>query len=50
MPNLPHGGGGSSKPVIMFGTEGTTGTLTSPSNQLVSIFKTVNERAQINMN
>ena len=35
MPALPHGGG-SSKP-FMFGADGT-GTLTSPSNQLVSKF------------
>lgn len=35
MPALPHSGG-SSKP-FMFGTDGT-GTLTSPSNQLVSEF------------
>lgn len=33
MPALPHGG--TSKPLIMFGTDGA-GTLTSPSNQLVS--------------
>ncbi|KAJ0031458.1 hypothetical protein Pint_12735 [Pistacia integerrima] len=32
MPALPHNGG-SSKPLMMFGTDGT-GTLTSPSNQL----------------
>ena len=36
MPNLAHSGG-SSKPMIMFGTDGT-GTLTSPSNQLVCFF------------
>lgn len=33
MPAMPHSGG-SSKPLMMFGTDGT-GTLTSPSNQLV---------------
>lgn len=37
MPNLPHSGG-SSKSMMMFGTEGT-GTLTSPSNQLVGFLK-----------
>lgn len=36
MPALPHNGN-SSKPLMMFGTDGT-GTLTSPSNQLVSCF------------
>ncbi|KAL0726482.1 hypothetical protein Bca4012_022575 [Brassica carinata] len=41
MPNLPHGGG-SSKPVIMFGTEGT-GTLTSPSNQLADMDRFVED-------
>ena len=34
MPALPHSGS-SSKPLMMFSTDGT-GTLTSPSNQLVS--------------
>ncbi|KAF3531764.1 hypothetical protein DY000_02036789 [Brassica cretica] len=41
-PNLPHGGG-SSKPVIMFGTEGTAGTLTSPSNQLADMDRFVED-------
>jgi len=36
MPALPNSGS-SSKPLMMFGTDGT-GTLTSPSNQLVSGF------------
>lgn len=36
MPALPHSGG-SSKPLMMFGADGT-GTLTSPSNPLVSNF------------
>lgn len=36
MPTLPHSGG-SSKPLMMFGTD-ATGILTSPSNQLVSEF------------
>jgi len=35
MPALPHSGS-SSKQLIMFGADGT-GTLTSPSNQLVSV-------------
>lgn len=35
MPSLQHSGS-STKPLIMFGTDGT-GTLTSPSNQLVNI-------------
>lgn len=34
MPAVPHNGN-SSKPLVMFGTDGN-GTLTSPSNQLVS--------------
>ena len=33
MPNMPHNGS-SSKPMMMFGSD-NTGTLTSPSNQLV---------------
>lgn len=36
MPALPHSGS-TSKPLMMFGADGT-GTLTSPSNQLVSKF------------
>jgi len=36
MPALPHNSS-SSKPLMMFSTDGT-GTLTSPSNQLVSCF------------
>lgn len=39
MPTLPHSGS-SSKPLMMFGTDGT-GTLTSSSNQLVSGFFSV---------
>jgi len=38
MPALPHTSS-SSKPLMMFSTDGT-GTLTSPSNQLVSCFYT----------
>jgi WD40 repeat protein len=41
MPNLPHSGG-SSKSMMMFGTEGT-GTLTSPSNQLADMDRFVED-------
>ncbi|KAJ4899179.1 Transcriptional corepressor LEUNIG [Raphanus sativus] len=41
MPNLPHSGG-SSKPMIMFGSDGT-GTLTSPSNQLADMDRFVED-------
>ncbi|CAN8327009.1 unnamed protein product [Cochlearia groenlandica] len=41
MPNLPHSGG-SSKSMIMFGTDGT-GTLTSPSNQLADMDRFVED-------
>lgn len=37
MPTTMPNNGNSSKPLMMFGTDGT-GTLTSPSNQLVSCF------------
>ncbi|KAF2304550.1 hypothetical protein GH714_033264 [Hevea brasiliensis] len=33
MPSLPHSGS-SSKPLVIFGADGGTGTLTSPANQL----------------
>lgn len=38
MPNLPHSGG-SSKAMVLYGSDGTGTTLTSPSNQLVCFFK-----------
>uniref|UniRef100_M4F7J0 LisH domain-containing protein n=1 Tax=Brassica campestris TaxID=3711 RepID=M4F7J0_BRACM len=41
IPNLPHSGG-SSKPMIMFGTDGA-GTLTSPSNQLADMDRFVED-------
>ncbi|CAH8386974.1 unnamed protein product [Eruca vesicaria subsp. sativa] len=41
MPNLPHSGG-SSKPMIMYGSEGT-GTLTSPSNHLADMDRFVED-------
>ncbi|CAH2077198.1 unnamed protein product [Thlaspi arvense] len=41
MPNLPHSGG-SSKAMILYGTEGA-GTLTSPSNQLADIDRFVED-------
>ncbi|XP_058724833.1 transcriptional corepressor LEUNIG-like isoform X2 [Vicia villosa] len=41
MPSLPHNGS-SSKPLMMFGTDGT-GTLTSPSNQLADVDRFVED-------
>lgn len=41
MPALPHNGN-SSKPLMMFGTDGT-GTLTSPSNQLADVDRFVDD-------
>ncbi|KAK4785052.1 hypothetical protein SAY86_001741 [Trapa natans] len=41
MPNLPHSGS-SSKPLMMFGPDGT-GTLTSPSNQLAEMDRFVED-------
>lgn len=47
MPQLQHNGG-SSKPLIVFGSEGT-GTLTSPSNQLVSRLELVCKLVKVNV-